>query len=219
MQLTVFNGSPRGMGSNSKVIIEGFLKGFESLENNSHELFYLIRTQEQEIFKKTFQEAEAVLVVFPLYTDSMPGIVKTFIETLEPLCGVENNPPIAFIIHSGFPEGVHLRSLEKYLEKLACRLGCRYIGTVVKGNSESLQHSPDEFRDSWVKNFVELGEIFAKTGKFEKELLVKMSKPEKFPGWMGGFFNLFARTPFLTGFWDSEMKKKRGLQTAFCKTL
>ena len=217
MKLTVFNGSPRGVGSGSKVIIEGFLKGFESLQGNTHELFYLVRTKEQDIFKKAFEEAEAILLVFPLYTDSMPGIVKTFIETLEPLCAAENNPPIAFIIHSGFPEAVHLRSLEKYLQKLSRRLGCPYIGTVVKGNSESLQHAPDEYRDSWVKEIVELGEIFAQSGKLNEALLDKISGPEKFPGWMGPFFNLLARTPLLTGFWDSEMKKNGVYKQRFAK--
>ena len=34
---------------------------------------------------------------------------------------------------------------------------------------------------------------------------------------MGGFFNLFARTPFLTGFWDSEMKKNGVYKQRFAK--
>ena len=217
MKLTVFNGSPRGKKSNSKMIIESFLNGFEAVENNSFETHFLIRTEEQEIFKKAFQDAEAVLMVFPLYTDCMPGIVKTFIETLEPLCGAENNPPIAFIIHSGFPEGIHMRALEKYLNKLARRLGCRYIGTVVKGSSESLQHSTEEYQRSWLKSCYALGENFAQTGQFDEQMLKTMAQPEQFPGWISIFFNLVSRTPLMTGFWDKEMKKNGVYKQRFAK--
>ena len=41
---------------------------------------------------QAFADAECVWLGFPLYTDGMPGIVKTFIEALEPLKGREDNP-------------------------------------------------------------------------------------------------------------------------------
>jgi len=55
----------------------------------------------------------------------MPGIVKVFIESLEPLCSREGNPDVGFIVQSGFPEAIHSRYVEKYLEKPSLRLGCR----------------------------------------------------------------------------------------------
>ena len=82
MKLTVFNGSPRGPKSNSKVLLARFLEGFGETEGNSHDIHYLNRVGRQEDFRRAFIEAECVLLAFPLYTDAMPGVVKSFIEAL-----------------------------------------------------------------------------------------------------------------------------------------
>ena len=78
MQLTVFNGSPRGRKSNSKIILDQFLSGFETTPGNSYELHYLNRLKETEHFVQAFAEADTVLLTHPLYTDAMPAIVKAF---------------------------------------------------------------------------------------------------------------------------------------------
>ncbi len=148
MRLTVFNGSPRGTGSNTKVYLEHFLSGFTEAEGNTYELAYLNRVKRQDEFVKMFREAEQVLLAFPLYTDAMPAMVKTFIESLEPLCGREGNPPIGFMVQCGFPEAIHIRFLEKYLEKLARRLGSTYVGTIVKGGGHGAQEMPSRFKKS-----------------------------------------------------------------------
>jgi len=36
------------------------------------------------------------------------------------------NPPLGFIVQSDFPEGLHWRYVERYLEKLAARSGSPY---------------------------------------------------------------------------------------------
>ena len=97
MKLTVFNGSPRGKGSNTKILLDHFTDGFTATEGNTYELDYLVRLKENDDFIKHFREAEQVLLAFPLYFDAMPAIVKSFIESLEPLCGRKGNPDIGFI--------------------------------------------------------------------------------------------------------------------------
>ena len=123
MKLAVFNGSPRGKDSNTKVLLEHFINGFMKTDGNTYEVAYLIRVKDRGSFINLFQEAEQVLLAFPLYDDAMPAIVKTFIESLEPLCRREGNPDIGFIVQSGFPEAIHSRYVERYLAKLAARLG------------------------------------------------------------------------------------------------
>jgi hypothetical protein len=44
MRLTIFNGSPRGQASNSKILLEQFMKGFQENNENSYEIAYLNRT-------------------------------------------------------------------------------------------------------------------------------------------------------------------------------
>ncbi|GAI05794.1 unnamed protein product, partial [marine sediment metagenome] len=92
MKLTVFNGSPRGKRSNTKILLEHFINGFMTTDGNTYKIFYLNRLKDSDKFVKSFQEAERVLMAFPLYTDAMPAMVKTFIESLEPFCREEGNP-------------------------------------------------------------------------------------------------------------------------------
>ena len=43
MSLVIFNGSPRGTGSNSKLMADSFLKGFAAESNEESKVFYLIK--------------------------------------------------------------------------------------------------------------------------------------------------------------------------------
>ena len=142
MRLTVFNGSPRYKKSTTAIMLDHFLEGFAEVEGTTYETAYLVPTKDTDKFTRMFGEAEKVLLAFPLYHDSMPAFVKAFIESLEPLCGRDNNPDIGFSVHSGFPEANHSRYVEHYLKKLSNRLGCKYIGTVIKGNMHRLDEQP-----------------------------------------------------------------------------
>jgi multimeric flavodoxin WrbA len=107
VKLTIFVGSPRGKKSNTNFLLQHFLNGFEATSGNSYELFYLNHLKDTDRFVRDFAGAEIVLLTHPLYTDAMPGMVKGFIEALEPLCGREDNPELGFIVQSGFGEAEH----------------------------------------------------------------------------------------------------------------
>ncbi|CAK8725575.1 hypothetical protein KKHLCK_17065 [Candidatus Electrothrix laxa] len=203
MKLTVFNGSPRGGDSNTKVLLENFLEGFTANKSNSYELFYLMNSEKSGEIIRSFSNAETVLLAFPLYADAMPGIVKSFIEALQPFCGRSNNPNIGFIVQSGFPEAIHLRYIERYLKKLAARLGCEYKGTVIKGGVEMIRvHSLPNNKafkylskfskyhnfakvghlldvDKLYRSFYNLGKYFGKTGQFDVKILKCLAQPDK----------------------------------------
>jgi NAD(P)H-dependent FMN reductase len=204
MKLTVFNGSPKGKESNTKFLVDLFLAGFESLDGNSSELFYLNRVGEVEQFRQAFSEAEAVLLAFPLYTDAMPGLVKAFIEALEPLCGREGNPLIGFMVQSGFPEAVHSRYVEQYLEKLADRLGCAYAGTIIKGNGGSVRTMPPLMTRQLFKTFHQVGKSFGRTRQFDRRMLAKLAGPEPYPRWLSTLTKL-KDLPFINLFWIIQL--------------
>ncbi|MBN1877619.1 MAG: flavodoxin family protein, partial [Anaerolineae bacterium] len=82
LQLTLFNGSPRGAKGNTPVMLEQVAKGFIVAGGTVAETLHLVRQNSLTDYRDAFVDAEAVLVGFPLYTDAMPGIVKTFIEAL-----------------------------------------------------------------------------------------------------------------------------------------
>jgi len=176
MRLTIFNGSPRGKGSNTRILLEQFINGFLAANSsNQFEIAYLRQTSQLSKHVGLFEKAEHVLLAFPLYTDAMPGIVKAFIEALESFCGRGNNPSIGFIVQSGFPEPIHSQYVAKYLEMLAKRLGCAYLGTAIKGGVEGIQVQPPWMTKKLFQSFYELGIHHAKTGEFSNEILQKLA--------------------------------------------
>ena len=217
MKLTVFNGSPRGKDSNTRVILDNFLKGFMATGSNTYELAYLNRLKDRDNFIEMFTEAEKVLLAFPLYTDAMPAIVKTFIESLEPLRGREGNPNLGFIVQGGFPEALHSRPLERYLGKLAKRLGCRYTGTVIKGGVEGIRSLPPWMTRRIFKSFYELGRSFSETGRFNEQIVLKLIKPEKLSRFRILFFNLLGKRLSQLMMWDRKLKENNAFEKRYDK--
>jgi len=213
MKLTVFNGSPRGKGSNTKILLEHFINGFMTTDGNTYELAYLIRVKDSDNFIKLFQEAEQVLLAFPLYTHAMPAIVKTFIESLEPLCGREGNPDIGFIVQGGLPEAIHSRYVERYLEKLAVRLGCRYKGTVIRGGVEGIRFLPAWMTRKLFKSFYELGKTFGERGEFDKQIVLKLAQPERLTKFQFRVLKLVGERFY----WDKMLKKNNAFEKRFAK--
>ena len=183
MRLTVFNGSPRGRASNTACLLEPFLEGFSETAGNAYELHYLAREKELEEHIRAFSEAECALWAFPLYTDCMPWAVKNFIEALAPFCGRQSNPSLGFLIHSGFPESLHSHNLKRYLEKLASRLGCPLIGTVIKGGSEGIREQPPAMTRALFRRMRELGQVFGRSGGFDPVLTARLAQPVRFSVW------------------------------------
>ena len=218
MKLTVFNGSPRGKGGSTKILLEHLISGFMTTAGNTYELAYLNRVKDSDKFTKSFQEAEQVLLAFPLYTDAMPAMVKTFIESLEPLCGRADNPSIGFLVQSGFPEAIHSRYVERYLEKLASRLGCRYIGTIIKGGCEGIWKRPAKRTKKLFEAFSQLGQIYGETGRFDEQLINKLAQPERFPKLIVPLLKLLLiKSGLVNSYWNSMLKENNAFKKRFAK--
>ena len=215
MQLTVFNGSPRGRKSNSKIILDQFLEGFVSNPKNSYELCYLNRLNDTENFVRAFAEAETDLLAHPLYTDAMPAIVKAFIEELEPLSGQAGNPTLGLIIQSGFVSAAHSRYVERYWEKFSRRLGSRYLGTVIKGGCEPLHRGEKQFKKI-LEGFHDLGIDFGETGQFNQKMVAELAKPEKIPTLMRVIIQLVWRVAG-NGYFDDWLKENNAYERSFAR--
>jgi len=212
-RLTLFNGSPRGRRGNTPIFLSEFAKGF----GGQTEMHHLIQIKQTEQFVQAFSEAECAWLGFPLYTDAMPGAVKHFIEALEPLVGRKNNPPLGFIVQSGFPEGLHSRYIERYLEKLAARLGSPYLGTILKGNGEGVRLMPPKATHSLFENLQSLGAGFAKEGELDPAVLARIAQPERFPLYLWPVFQVFLRLPVAHSYFDGMLKKNDAFERRFAR--
>ena len=216
MKLIIFNGSPRGAGSNTTILLDQFIKGFVSSGNNQHELFYLKKTEPAECMK-AIQLAEYVLLAFPLYTDSMPGIVKQFIESLSPLRGKGNSIKMGVIVQSGFPEGIHCAFIGHYFEKLCRRLSCEYLGTITKGGVEGIKTKTQKQNRKLFTAFEDLGKVFGKTGSFDKTIAEQLRSPMTFSGWTLILIRLFNAFGLLSVGMNKELKKNRAYEKRFAR--
>ena len=200
-RMTVFNGSPRGKKGNTPIMLNEFMKGF----GGESDIFDLIKIKDLDQYVNAFENAECVWLGFPLYTDGMPAVVKTFIEALEPLKGKKDNPPIGFLVQSGFPEGVHSRYVERYLAALAVRLGSPYLGTIIKGNGEGTRIMPAKMNQGLFDNLNALGRGIAEDGYLDPEILKNIARPEQYPLILGPLFRVFLKTKMSHSYFDNML--------------
>lgn len=175
MKLTIFNCSPRKGKNNTGVLLKKFDEGFKKNSNNESEIYNLSFLKAEETIE-LFENSKYILLAFPLYVYSMPAKVKEVIELLERFKGRFCNKKIGFIVQYGFPEDIHARPLEKYLEKLCVLLGCEYLGTVIKGGCDKLIRTSEISNKQILEGIYEIGKDFGETGKFNRKLLDKYAE-------------------------------------------
>ncbi len=214
-QLTIFNGSPRGRKGNTPLMLEQFARGY----GRPVETYHFNRLKETAQMVQAFAEAECVLFGFPLYTDAMPGLVKHFIEALEPLTQRRHNPPVVFLVQSGFPEGLHSRYVERYLEKLAARLGSPYLGTIVKGGGEGTRLKPAAMNKKLFTCLQSLGAGLASEGRLNPVVLEEIAHPERYSRWLGPIFQVFLRLPIAHIYFDNMLKQNGMYAQRFARPL
>jgi NAD(P)H-dependent FMN reductase len=217
MRLTVLNGSPRVRKSNTRILVEKFLEGFEGTAGNTQETGYLAVENDQPRLVEMFRDAETVLLAFPLYVDSLPAVVKKFIERLEPLCGRDGNPALGFIVQSGFPEAHHSRFVQRYLEKLCRRLGCRCLGVVVRGGVEGIRVRPRWMTGKLFRLFRDLGAEFGRSGEFDPDIVKKIAGPEKLSAGTRLLFRVLGALGVTNIGWNSQLKKNGAFERRYAR--
>ncbi len=207
MKLTVINGSPRGKRSNTRILLDHFLRGYLTVCESDFRMLYLKEDKSLDEYAEHFKNSDIVILAFPLYCDSMPAIVKRFIEKLQAFEYKDDAPILGFIVQSGFPETIHSRYVEKYLVKLAERLNCHYAGTVIKGGVEGIQIKPSYMTRKLFRNFHLLGVYFARHDQFDPRLIKKIAGRDKMTMvqlWGLRLGSLFALPDF---YWNYQLKK------------
>ena len=153
-----------------------------------------------------YTAAGRFLLGFPLYTDSMPGQVKAFMEALQPMQGRSGNPPMAFLVQSGFPEPGQSRAVEQYLECFARRMGSPYLGTIVKGGVEGIRLQPPWMTRGLFGRMEDIGRTLGTTDRLDPEMLRELAGPDWFTGWRRPLLHL-ATVAWANPFWSLNLRK------------
>ena len=218
MKLSIINGSPRGKSSNSKILSDKFREGFCSVESHCEIQEYFIKsTRDLNKLMYEFKNSDIVILIFPLYTDAMPGIVKKFIEEFKDQEILNKNLKLGFIVQSGFPEGHHSLYVKRYLDKLAKRLGVDYLGTIIKGGVEGLKIQPKWMTKRYLQLFYDLGQHLALDWEFSADISGRLAKPNHLAGISLLFYKLFNKTRLSTFYWDQQLKKNKAYEIRYAQ--
>ena len=177
MKRLALNGSPRGTKSNSRKIIGWMVEGMAEAGVEAPPILDLARTRELVQQRDAFLEADEVVLAFPLYTDSTPGIVKNFLDSLADAPADRlRGKRLALVVHSGFPEAAHSQPVVRYIERVCARLGMVHCGTAIRGGSEGLRLMPDPMTRKTHALFTTLGRSLAAQGRFDPEAVVVLGR-------------------------------------------
>jgi len=207
MKLAIFNGSPRGKTSNTNKLLEHFQKGFEDAGGEISHVDYLIQEKHLDEQVRNLRESENILLAFPLYVDSVPGVVKQFIETVGNFDGSGKN--IWFFVHSGFPEAIHCDGLIQYLKLLTKRWKMNYMGTILKPGTEQIRMRPLNKNKRLFFDFEQLGSTLAKSGSLEKNILDSFTQIYVYPPNAMPVIRLMSKLGLIDRYWDKELKKNK----------
>ena len=194
--------------------MDKFVDGFTKSRTNNYSIGYLSAVDRSHEHMDQIRDAEYIIIIFPLYADSMPGRVKYFIESLENLL-VFREKKLGFIVQSGFPEAHHSIFIERYLHKLTNRLGAEYLGTVIKGGVEGIQIMPRWMTKKLFNQFYELGEIFGLEGQFDATICEALSKPYKLSKTNLSIYKLIMKTGLNDFYWNHQLKKNEAFAFRF----
>ena len=203
MRLTLCNGSPRGRSGNTQILEDAFGRGFLAASGEQETRVCVL--QEPRGFQEALEawgEDDAVLLGFPLYADAMPHGVKWFLENLGARRG-EHRPTLIFLVHSGFPEGIHTRLMGEYLEKAARRLGCPCAGVLRFGGSEGIRQGGN---GKVLRRMETLGRAFGERGSLDPEALSSLPGKDRLPSWILGLVAWASRV-----FYFDRALKKNGV--------
>ena len=205
MHVLIINGSPRVKKySNTDKILERFTQGM--CENGTtFEQYEVSDRGSWDRIRRAYMENTCILIALPLYVECIPGLLMEFLETLSPK---NDGSGMGFILQSGFAEGVQLRCGEAYLEMLSGKLGCEYMGTLVKGNNFSIRFLEGKQREKTIGPYREMGREFAAQGDFKSEACRRFTGPEVFPAYVRALVGLMFKTVAKKGF--AQMAKSLG---------
>ena len=178
MHALIINGSPRVKKySNTDKIIEKFAAGLKE-QGGTCEVYAISDRNSWDEIREAFRTNNNIVIAMPLYVECVPGLLMEFLETLAPK---GDDTQISFILQSGFAEGAQLRCGEAYLRMLPEQLGCKYGGTLVKGDNFGIRFAQGKDRDRMTEPYREMGRIFAMDGHFFSQECRNFTGVEVFP--------------------------------------
>lgn len=213
MKISVFNGSPRGENSNSSVIIKWITGGIDDCHPQN--ILRKIVNYNNYIFQ--MEESDKILIVFPLYTDAMPGIVMKFFEEIYKNRNRLKGKQYLFVVHSGFPETKHSYPVREYLKNFINKVDGELIDVIINGGSEATRLQPEKTQKKKRTAYNRIGTSFEKGNKIDKKDKMILAKPIELSSFVKFLFNIISKIGLLNISWNINLKKNKAFNKRFDK--
>ncbi|MGL4798703.1 MAG: NAD(P)H-dependent oxidoreductase [Cellulosilyticaceae bacterium] len=138
-KIAFINGSPRAKGSLSSWFIEYLSPSKSDVECVEYNTLKLHRQPDLTSTFDGILDCDALVVVTPLYVDSLPSHLLEFLKKLENYTQSLSNPPTLIlygVLNCGFIEGHQNRIAIRILENYAVRMGWQFGGGIGIGGGE-----------------------------------------------------------------------------------
>lgn len=213
MKLAVFNGSPRGKLSNTSVLLSFFINGLKSRGGEVTSYDLLIREEDLDEHVNHFKKADSVMLATPLYVDSVPGMVKKFIETIGNYDGAGKK--ILFLVHSGFPEGIHSQGVINYFQFLVKRWNMNCAGIILLPGSEGIRMRQEAKSLKLFRKFELIGESLALNNVSDPVIIKKLKHPYKFPKMVIWMMGIMMKSGMFDRYWKTKLKENNAWEKRF----
>ena len=210
MKLLIINGSPRGIKSNSILIAQKFITGFDKVSSENAKILTLTKKSDFYQLDTEISWSDKILIIFPLYTDCMPALVLNFLVYTGEKSLLQDKF-VGYFIQSGFPESKQSTFVAKYLKKYTNRVGAHHIGTIIKGGVEGIQILPPFATKKFFKQLMILGENFARYEKFDEKIVRKFSKPYELSTVRRTIFKVMQKLNLSNFYWNMKLKENNAM--------
>jgi len=161
-------------------------------------------------------QAEAILIVFPLYTDFVPGLLKEVFDGLsllpkKTLAGKR----LACVVHSGFPESAQSEGVAAWLTRSANRLGLDYAGCLIKGGSEGFHIMPPQMTARMAELFRQAGMGLARAGSFPEKVQASLASPRTLGPGRRMVFRVMRLCGLSNFYWNSQLRSHGAFEKRF----
>jgi hypothetical protein len=172
----------------------------------------LRRIREHGSICEKMAAADGIVLAYPLYTDSMPGIVVKFLETLAGDHAATDvlrvrGTPVLYVVHSGFPDGIHTAHLVEVNKRVSEHLGLRNLGTIRKPGSEGVRFMPPFMLRKVARTLERVGEALVTDQDMTSTGAESLVRFERYPL----FRRIMVRLHMLLGtiniYWNSMLRK------------
>ena len=208
MKTLIINGSPNGKKGNTEILSQMFIEGMES----KPEIRY-VSTEDPTELAAYMNEFDRWLFFFPLYVNTMPGIVKRLFEHMTK----DTSKSIGFFVQSGFEEAFQSDWLAAVLKNFIKRMGYIDIGIVIAGGMAGVRFMPESMNRNTFEMMKKAGLQFHETGvlsKETKEYFGRLYRYDEKQIKRNTFFKKLGLTNF---FWNRMIKSNKAYHKRYDK--